>query len=189
MRVPGGELEKDIFSALPWCRAVIDDPDFVEESTWSRYHQPETRENELLAHTLKTTDTIKAWYSLYRRPSVSERRIKDEVRVFLALAEGLNGYPRVCHGGITATVLDEVMSILVSVCRESQGLSLENVTADLRIKYVKPVPLPSVILVKAKVRDIQKDRKYFVEAEMLDAEGRILTRADGLFISIPRERL
>jgi uncharacterized protein (TIGR00369 family) len=184
-----GKLEKEIFSALAWCRAIMADADFAEEPTSSRFYHVDTGENRLLANTLNTKDTIEAWYSLYRRPNKSTRRIKDEVRVFLALREGLNGYPRVCHGGITATVLDEVMSILVSVCRESQNLSLENVTAELNIKYLRPVPLPSVVLVRAKVQDIQKDKKYYVDAIMEDAAGTVLTRAKGLFIQVPRERL
>lgn len=183
------KLEKETFSALAWCRTIIEDPDFVEEPTSSRFYHVDTGENKLLANTLKTENTIAAWYSLYRRPDKSAVRIKDEVRVFLALREGLNGYPRVCHGGITATVLDEIMSILVSVCRVSQNLSMENVTADLNIKYLKPVPLPSVVLVRAKIQDIQKDKKYFVDADMVDAEGTVLTRAKGLFIQVSRERL
>lgn len=189
MHGQGEELERGIFWDLPWCRAVIRDPDFEEEPTSSRFYQIATGENRLLAHTLKTQDTIPAWYSLYRRPRTSARRAKDEVRVFLALREGLNGYPRICHGGIIATVLDEIMSILVSVCRQSQLLSIENVTADLRIKYIKPVTLPAVILVRAKVRDIQKDKKYFVNAEIVDAEGTGLATAEGLFIHVSREKL
>jgi thioesterase superfamily protein 4 len=142
----------------------------------------ETGENNLLARTLNNRDTIEGWCSLYRRPERSERAAKDEVRTLLALRGGLDGYSGVCHGGITATLLDEIMSILVAVCRESQGLSPDNLTADLRVRYLRPVPTPSVVLVTAKIRDIQKQRKYFVDAEMVDEHGVALAKGEGLFI-------
>lgn len=189
MAAQGTHLEHEIFSKLPWCHTIMEDPEFVAEPPWSRFYVAETEENKLLARTLKTSDTIEGWYSLYRRPTTSNGSLKDEVKVLLALRPGLNGYPRVCHGGITATVLDEIMSILVAVCRESQGLPPDNVTADLRIKYVKPVPTPAVVLVKAKIGGIQKGRKYFVGAEMVDDQGRLLTSAEGLFISVQKEKL
>lgn len=178
----GADTEEEMFWKIPWCRKTLSDGDFAVEATYSRLEHPDTGENNLLARTLKNRDTIEGWCSLYRRPETSERAAKDEVRTLLALREGLDGYSRVCHGGITATLLDEIMSILVAVCRESQGLNPDNLTADLRVRYLRPVPTPSVVLVTAKIRDIQKQRKYFVDAELVDEHGVPLAKGEGLFI-------
>jgi acyl-coenzyme A thioesterase PaaI-like protein len=111
------------------------------------------------------------------------------VNTLFLLNEGLNGYPRVCHGGLVAAILDEVASMLVSECRWSQGLPAENVTADLRLTFVKPVFVPGAVLVNAKVTDIQKTKKYFVKAELVDSEGDLRAKAEGLFICVGREKL
>lgn len=177
--------EQELFESIPWCKNILDDPAFAVEECPSRIPKPETREDALLAQTLKSSDTIEGWVSLYRRHGAN---LKDEVRTLLSLRPGLNGYPGVCHGGIVATMLDEVMSILVSQCRLSQGLPGHNVTADLHITYVKPVPTPAVILCKAKVKDI-KGRKYYVDAEIVNENGVVWAKADGLFVSIQKEKL
>ena len=183
-----GEFEQDVFLQVPWCRSILEDPEFAVESTHSRILFPDTGENTFLADTLKTKDTIEGWCSVYRKPTQS-RPSKDEVRTLLSLNGGLNGYPRICHGGLVATVLDEVSSILVSECLHSQNLPPENVTADLRIRYLKPVLIPGIVVVKAKVTDIQKVKKYFVQAELVDADGDVRAKADGLFIRTNLEKL
>jgi acyl-coenzyme A thioesterase PaaI-like protein len=182
------DSEDAAFRNIPWCRSILEDPKFAVEPTHSRKYSPETGENSFLARTLKTNDTIEAWCSLYRRPT-ADRKTKDEVNTLFLLNEGLNGYPRVCHGGLVAAILDEVASMLVSECRWSQGLPAENVTADLRLTFVKPVFVPGAVLVNAKVTDIQKTKKYFVKAELVDSEGDLRAKAEGLFICVGREKL
>ncbi|KAL6241707.1 hypothetical protein RBB50_011489 [Rhinocladiella similis] len=183
------DMEEKVFTAIPWCRKLLDDPDFTLEPTGSRLSQPQSNLNTFPSRTLKTPDTIAGWCSLFRRPETSPRNAKDELRTLLALQQGLNGYIRVCHGGATATMFDEIMSILVFECRKSQRLDPNNVTADLRIKYVKPVPTDAVVLVTAKIVDIQKGKKYFVKADMVDERNVVLSTAEALFIHIPMERL
>lgn len=179
--------EADLFKSIPWCQKILQDPNYKLESTASRIHKDSTREDALLGQTLKTDDTIRGWISLYRRPTES-RPLKDEVRSLLSLEAGLNGYPRVCHGGIVATMLDEVLSILVAVCGRSQGRRGDNVTAYLNVTYVKPVPTPSVLLVKGKIERIER-RKHFAKGEIVNEQGVVLAKADGLFVSVEKEKL
>jgi uncharacterized protein (TIGR00369 family) len=181
------EVEVDVFRSIPWCQSLLQDPDYEIEPTASRIYKQNTREDALLAETLKTDDTIKGWVSLYRRPTPSQP-LKDEVRTLLSLSPGLNGYPRVCHGGIVATILDEVLSILVSVCRRAQGQHGDNVTAYLNVTYVKPVPTPGVLLVKGKIHKIER-RKNFANGEIVNEQGVVLAKAEGLFVSVHREKL
>lgn len=184
----GIDSENGVFLAIPACQSLLNDPDFIVEPTHSRRYFPQTGENSFLARTLKTGDTIEAWCSLYNRVT-ADRPMKNEVRTLLSLKQGLDGYPQICHGGLVATVLDEICSILVAECRWSQDLSPENVTADLRITFLKPVKTPGVVVVKAKVSDIQKSKKYFVKAELTDLEGVVRARAEGLFICVGLQKL
>lgn len=183
-----GDFEQGVFLHIPWCRSILENPKFAVESTHSRILFTDTGENTFLADTLKTRDTIEAWCSVYRKPT-PDRPSKDEVRTLLSLNGGLNGYPRICHGGLVATVLDEVSSILVSECLRSQRLPPENVTADLRIQYMKPVLIPDKVVVKARITDVQKVKKYFVSAELVDSTGDVRAKADGLFIRTSFEKL
>lgn len=184
----GGETEQEVFQQVPWCRSILEDPEYTVEATHSRVLFKQTGENTFLADTLKTKNTIEGWCSVYRKPTPS-RPMKDEVRTLLSLNAGLNGYPRICHGGLVATVLDEVSSILVAECLYSQNLPPDNVTADLRIRFMKPVLIPGIVMVKAKVTDVQKVKKYFVEAELVDADGDVRAKANGLFIRTNVQKL
>ncbi|KAK5051470.1 hypothetical protein LTR84_003122 [Exophiala bonariae] len=186
---PGTNTEAQHFRSIPWCIPILTDPDFAIQPTVTRHLQPHTTENHLLSLTLNTTSTISAWCSLYRKPSTSARNAKDEVRTLLALRAGLDGYGGICHGGVTATIFDEVMSLLVAVCRESTGLRPDNVTADLRVRYLRPVLTPSVVLCSAKVREVKGERKYFVDGEFVDENGVVLARGEGLFVHKPVENL
>jgi thioesterase superfamily protein 4 len=40
--------------------------------------------------------------------------IYEEVRMIVELGDGLNGFPKVAHGGFVATMLDEVMGVLIT---------------------------------------------------------------------------
>ena len=51
------------------------------------------------------------------------------------------------------------------------------------LRDLRPVPTPSVLLVTSKIRDIQNQRKYFVDAEVLDEHGGVLAKGRGLVYS------
>ncbi|KAL2434870.1 hypothetical protein ABEF95_009741 [Exophiala dermatitidis] len=188
--------EVSVFSSIPWCRRILSDPEWRVEQCTSRVLKPLTREDALLSQSLKSNDTIKGWVSLYRNTPPTSTitttvppNLTTKVLTLLSLQPGLNGYPGVCHGGIVATILDEVMSILVTRCRNSQGVRGDNVTADLHLTYIKPVPTPAVVLCRAKINDI-KGRKYYVDGQIVDGEsGTVLAKADALFITVQKEKL
>lgn len=41
--------------------------------------------------------------------------VYGEVRTIAELGDGVNGHPRVAHGGFVATLLDEVMGVLITL--------------------------------------------------------------------------
>jgi hypothetical protein len=55
------------FQAIPWCRALIEEPNTVRETASSRFVKP-SGEDILFANVLNTQDTIKAFLILYTPP-------------------------------------------------------------------------------------------------------------------------
>lgn len=91
------------------------------------------------------------------------------------------GPPGHVHGGFVAAAFDEVLGYVQSL-GGNPGM-----TGRLTIHYRKPTPLNTELRFEAElVRE--EGRKIFTEARVL-AGGELKAEAEGLFISIPRERL
>jgi uncharacterized protein (TIGR00369 family) len=92
--------------------------------------------------------------------------------------QGASGF---IHGGIIATVLDEVMS------KVSRFSNVRAVTAELTIEYLRPVRVDEELRVEgfATRRD---GRDLYQEGEMRNAEGVLLARGRGRFVIIDPER-
>ncbi len=87
------------------------------------------------------------------------------------------GYHGIMHGGITSTILDEIM---VYACK-SYGVDV--VTAKMEVRFLKPVPIGRKLVAKGKVIE-KKGKAYFTEGEIRGENGSILARAKGTFFPI-----
>ncbi len=86
------------------------------------------------------------------------------------------GVPGVIHGGIQATILDEVMGVAAH-CAFDHGDDVPMVTADFSLKYRRPVPTEEPILVWATYDEVD-GRDVHVRGEIRDAStGEVLTSA------------
>jgi acyl-coenzyme A thioesterase PaaI-like protein len=179
------EAEDELyFRSIPWCQKLLSDPAYVVIHTPARSVKDST-EDELFAVTLKTEDTIKSYLTTYKRKPEGERI--TEVRTFLALGYRLNGFPKVVHGGIVATLLDEVLGTLWTANRHHSGSRSANVmTASLKITYLRPVMTPQVVLVTGVLRK-QDGRKHFIDGTISDSEGAILAKAESIWIETRKE--
>ena len=166
--------------------------------------------NETMRHFLcQTTQAYKAEqehargasYSSHSRPSEAANSGNDTiaapttatdtaVRFFVSLADGLDGWRGTCHGGVTATLLDEAMSTVIAVHRSSQRQKApgqeQEVTAELTVRYLKPVLTGSVVVVRAWIES-QVGRKFFAEADVRDHDGVILSTGRAVFVLVKRE--
>ncbi|MHB0886572.1 MAG: PaaI family thioesterase [Bacillota bacterium] len=90
------------------------------------------------------------------------------------------GYPGVCHGGIVATVLDEVMAQVLF----TRGIPA--VTAKLEVRYSHAVPAGRPTVYRARlVRDAR--RLYEIEAEALSPTGKPYATAKASYLPIAKE--
>lgn len=181
MSPPSSDLTH--FVAIPWCAALLNSPSttILPLPIPSRIPNPST-EAALFAQTLQTPDTISALLSFARD---SPNTPIKEIHTLVTLGYLLNGYPNTTHGGIVATIIDEAMSFVLKRNKELgtlPGLG-DLVTADLRIKYLRPVKTPQTVVVEARLREI-KGRKYMVEADLKDGGGVVLARGEALWIAV-----
>src|SRR2546421_6352795 len=93
------------------------------------------------------------------------------------LSKRYTGPPGYCHGGIIATILDDAMSKL------NKLRDVIAATSQLRIEYIRPVPLHTPLRVES--RELSKrGRRLTHTAEIVDQKGSVLARGRGVFVII-----
>jgi uncharacterized protein (TIGR00369 family) len=105
------------------------------------------------------------------------RRIRGVFRI----ASEFQGGPGFVHGGIIATVLDEVMA---KVSRFEKDYA---VTGSLNIEYLKPVPVGEELTVEG--WEMGRDGRFRTrQGEIRNSSGALLARATGKFVEVDRQR-
>lgn len=89
------------------------------------------------------------------------------------------GYPGIVHGGILASMLDEVASR--SVMRGDPPRFV--VTARLSTRYRKPVPVETPLFLKGWLVE-DKRRVFTVAGEIRDKEGTLLVEAEAVLVEV-----
>jgi acyl-coenzyme A thioesterase PaaI-like protein len=87
------------------------------------------------------------------------------------------GYNGVTHGGITATILDEVMAKHLT----TQGLGV--VTAGMELRYRKPVPTETIIRFASRLQE-QRRNIYMMTAAAYLPDGTVAVEAKAKFMQI-----
>jgi uncharacterized protein (TIGR00369 family) len=92
----------------------------------------------------------------------------------------LGGAPGVVHGGIQATLLDEVMCVTAYA---KAGTRV--VTGELSVRYLRPAPTGRGLRVRARIAG-RKGRSLLIEGAIEDAaSGELLARGHGRFFPNP----
>lgn len=106
------------------------------------------------------------------------RRFVSKVR----LARRYQGPPGHAHGGIIATVLDEAMG------KVNKLRGVIALTSDMRIEYLKPVPLSRPLVVEGWERRV-RGREHINVAEIRNPKGEVLARGWAKFIAVDPEKM
>ncbi len=98
------------------------------------------------------------------------------------VGEGLEGFPELLHGGVSFSILDELLASAIVADQSVFALTLRT-----RAQYYRPIKTGTVILARARVRS-RLWRLVSATADMVDEQGRLLMRLDGCFyIPTPRQ--
>jgi len=102
----------------------------------------------------------------------------DDVSVFsrLTLPEHLSGYTRVVHGGIVATLLDEVMGWAGMYL-----LKKITMTKTLSLSFHKSVYVGEPLTVEGRILKTLSRREAMIEGRLTDAAGDLCAQAEGRF--------
>jgi acyl-coenzyme A thioesterase PaaI-like protein len=101
----------------------------------------------------------------------------------LTLLPDFQGWEGLAHGGIVATILDEVMGWALA------GADAWGFTARMTIEYKRPVPVGARI--RGEGRLIERRRRVLrVTGRLLDATtGEVFATADAIYVAAPAARL
>ena len=99
----------------------------------------------------------------------------DEIHSLYSIPDRFHGAPGVAHGGIVATLIDEVSCATVFFSTDT-GV----VTGELTVRYLKPCPVERELLTRGKITDRSHDKYAIVECELTDGDE-LLARSSGKF--------
>lgn len=106
---------------------------------------------------------------------------RDRVYTEYCVDERRVGYDGQAHGGIVAALLDETMGWAVAL-----AIGRMCITAEMTIRYMKPVPVGTRVIVSAKPGMCSR-RLGVADGEVRDADGTLYARGSGKFLPISRE--
>jgi len=104
----------------------------------------------------------------------------QQVTTEVVALERFEGYRGIYHGGIIATLLDEVMikAILVQ--------DRYAVTAELTVRFLKPVPIGAKVRFTGRVVK-SKGRVFWTEGTVTAGDGQVVATATGRYMEATRE--
>ena len=103
------------------------------------------------------------------------RRRGDTIGAAYAIPDRFHGAPGIAHGGIVATLLDEVSCAAVAFVAERFV-----VTGELNIRYHRGCPVETPLDLTARIVNDAHPRYAVVEAEVRDGET-VVARSTGKF--------
>ncbi|KAJ9655528.1 hypothetical protein H2198_005619 [Neophaeococcomyces mojaviensis] len=198
--IPDGVAPADVshFKTITLAQPTFNDSSF-RMIPMSRALTHNNRGHTLMAGTWNTPETITHLLSFYR-PALSLDGVtataegrRAEVRRFYTFGTGLNAHPDLLHGGVIATILDSTMANAGGLClRDISGdENVSLVTAQLNVKYEKPVRTPGSVRVRAWVVMIgEGGKKMWVEGVVESGErGEVRhAKADGLWLRVKAKK-
>ncbi len=108
--------------------------------------------------------------------------VGDEVRTrFTPRAEHI-GFKSVTHGGILATVLDEIMVWAVAVRTQRFAYC-----AEMTVRFLQPSKPDEELLVVAELVANRRNKLFEAKAELRDAAGTIYATATGKYLPVPAD--
>jgi acyl-coenzyme A thioesterase PaaI-like protein len=105
---------------------------------------------------------------------------RGESSAEVTFRDDFQGWAKVVHGGLLATVLDEAMIYAAG----AKGLLC--VTGEITVRFVQPASTGVPYALKGRFLE-DKGRVVLAESELLDANGGQVARASGKLFKIPGE--
>ncbi|KAI1011759.1 hypothetical protein LB503_004670 [Fusarium chuoi] len=215
--IPGAQQDVDHFIDIPWCRDQLIHSDVVAVPRLDDKQDGCGSTGKLFSETLNSASTISHRIVLFRdpsstptlNPSSKKRWLPIETcSVFFTLGDGVCGFGNICHGGVQATLLDDVMGVLgILNARLQHGMIPNKVagfcspetnpgmldlitsmiaTQGIEVQYLRPLQVPKVIQITASMGEISDDGTSFVVyAVIQDGDGKEYAKAKARWAVFP----
>ena len=105
----------------------------------------------------------------------------DEVAASYVIPDHYQGYPGIVHGGITATILDELVGRAVM----AENLGKFMVSAKLEVRYRKPIPTDEPLRLTGKVLS-RRGRIATSRAEIRLPDGTLAAEAEATLVRLTK---
>ncbi|KAF5689511.1 thioesterase superfamily [Fusarium circinatum] len=207
--MPGAQKDLNYFFDIPWCRDHFLHPDAVVVPRLDDKQDGRGSTGKLFSETLNSPSTISHRIVLFHDPSSAptlnfESKTRwlpiETCSVFYALGDGVCGFGDICHGGVQATLLDDVMGVLgilnarlqsgmiptkdTGRCSPKTNLGMLDLVANMiatqgiEVQYLRPLRVPKAIQIIASMGQISVDGTSFVVyAVIKDGNGKEYAKA------------
>lgn len=101
--------------------------------------------------------------------------LENTAETSLIIPEYFSGWENLTHGGLISMLLDETMA------HACIGSKLIGVTAELTVRFKKPLPVNTEVFVKGKMTEI-KGRIALTTGQITDIEGTVYATGKARFI-------
>ncbi|KAJ5218103.1 uncharacterized protein N7498_000202 [Penicillium cinerascens] len=196
-KLPVSQEDVDFFAKMPFARPYLDKSSSYEPVPFVTRYDKGDLSDKFFNKAINSKDTVprvlafmRKEYSLQSPPADNEGSDQSQgleephFVAFCQLESGVSGYINTTHGGVLAALLDETLGLCAETYRVFVSEEQEHLlTARLEVSYHSPVPTPSVIVIKTWVKR-KEDRKWFLEAHILDHEGSLKVTAKSLYIRL-----
>jgi len=115
------------------------------------------------------------------RPITVGRAGEKSAIASVTFGSAYEGPPGSVHGGFVAAAFDEVLGYVQSLAQRP------GMTGTLTIRYRQPTPLHTELIFEGEIIRIE-GRKIFTEGRV-SANGVVTAEAEGIFVSVPPERI
>ncbi|KAF4493313.1 thioesterase superfamily [Fusarium agapanthi] len=215
--MPGAQKDLDYFFDILWCRDQFIYPDAVAVPRLDDKQDGRGSTGKLFSETLNSPSTISHRIVLFHDSSTaptlnSESKTRwlpvETCNVFYALGDGVCGFGDICHGGVQATLLDDVMGVLgILNARVQNGMLPTKVngrcspktnpgmlglitnmiaTQGIEVQYFRPLRVPKVIQIAATMGQVSDDgTSFMVYAAIQDGNGKEYAKAKGRWAVFP----
>lgn len=207
--------ETEYFKSIPWCADLISSHNTALFTPTCRQpdSSPSGTKDQLVRKTLNDPKAIPHCIGLYTKPvPVNTTETPESLSLYIQSASlffdlqpGVNGFNGTAHGGLIATLIDEVMGSLIFINNivqtqlEREGgslppgtLDLNNtrvLTASMTVRFQKPVPTPGVVVATARFVGIEGRKISFDVRVHGEDKGVEYARGDGLWVSLPLQKV
>ena len=103
---------------------------------------------------------------------------KGAAETELVVPDWFSGWKKMTHGGLLSTILDEIMA---HACIGIAGPGESAVTAEMTVRFLKPVETGSCIRAVGKVSE-KRGRVVRTEGQLLDSAGNAAAEATARFV-------